>query len=88
VIAQRRAASPASGDTLAGVPVVDLDAVHRDHGEDPPHPEPQLLRGKAGQRAPEGRGLESAMPATEAAELERLAEQLGGWPTALPARPT
>jgi 2-dehydropantoate 2-reductase len=28
-------------------------------------------------------GLDSATPATEAAELERLAEQLRAWPTAL-----
>lgn len=31
-----------------GGPVVDLDAIHGRHGEDPPHPEQQLLWGKAG----------------------------------------
>jgi len=35
--------------------VVGVGAVHGHHGEDPPHPEPQFLRGKAGQRTPEGR---------------------------------
>lgn len=34
---------------------MDLEAVDGRHGEDPPHPEPQLLRGKAGQDAREGR---------------------------------
>jgi hypothetical protein len=56
VIAQQRDSSPALADCLteAGL-VVEADAIHGCYGENPSHPEPELVGGEVRQRTSEGR---------------------------------